>query len=151
MDVPSSGERGTATSARSSGGAKSVRALRILLVEDDVLVRCGTADMLSYAGHHVVEAGSAPEALEIFARGEIIDLLITDNRMPSMSGAALIARVREGWPTLPILLVTGYASREEGIGPDVGLLTKPFREARLLTAVSEIVERSPAQERRRSV
>lgn len=95
--------------------------------------------MLSYAGHQVMEAGSAQAALEIFDRGEAIDLLITDNRMPGMSGAALIERVREERPALPILLVTGYANRGEGIAADIGLLPKPFREAGLLTAVRETV------------
>lgn len=129
-------ERDPAISERADG--EPLR-LRILLVDDDVLVRCGTADMLSYAGHLVNEAGSGPAALDILAQDAAVDLLITDNRMPGMSGAALIERVRNDRPTLPILMITGYASRGDNIGADIGLLTKPFREAGLLSAVQELV------------
>jgi len=120
-------------------GSGRLRALRILLVDDDALVRCGTADMLSYAGYHVIEAGSGTAALAILAEEDALDLLITDNRMPGMSGAALIAHVRRERPTLPILLITGYASRGDDIDTDVGLLAKPFREAGLLAALRDLL------------
>ena len=115
------------------------RSLHILLVDDDELVRAGTAEMLAEAGHEVIEASSGTEALEIFEADRGIDLLITDNLMPGMSGSALIARVRRYAPMLPILLVTGYASRSDDIADDVGLLAKPFREAGLREAMRNLM------------
>lgn len=116
--------------------------LHILLVDDDELVRAGTAEMLAEAGHEVIEAASGMEALAIFEADKRIELLITDNVMPGMMGSDLIARVRRYAPRLPILLVTGYASRDDHIAADVGLLVKPFREAGLREAVGNLMFRS---------
>ena len=120
--------------------------LHILLADDDELVRAGTVEMLAQAGHEVIEAASGAEALAIFEADKRIELLITDNLMPGMTGSALIAQVRRSAPRLPILLVTGYASRGDDIAADVGLLAKPFREAGLLAAVRDLI--SNAEERR---
>ena len=117
--------------------------VHILLVEDDALIREWMAEVLSGAGYAVTEAASGKEALNILAGDEAISLLITDNRMPGMTGAALIADVRSRSPVLPILLVTGYASRGEGIGSDIALLAKPFREAGLLAAVRALIPARP--------
>jgi FixJ family two-component response regulator len=57
--------------------------------------------------------------------------------MPGMTGAELIALVRDQAPTLPILLVTGDTGRSDDLGTDIALLEKPFREAGLLAAVSK--------------
>jgi CheY-like chemotaxis protein len=114
------------------------RTLHILLVDDDLLVRGGTAEMLDDAGHHIVEAGSADEALVILRSGADFDLLITDNCMPGMSGAELIVHVREDKPDLPVLLITGYATREARLDGGVALLPKPFRQAGLLSAISAL-------------
>lgn len=125
----------------------SLRPLHILLVDDDELVRTGTAEMLAEAGHEVIEAASGAEALAIFEADKRFELLITDNLMPGMTGSALIARIRHYAPRLPILLVTGYASRDDDIAADVGLLAKPFREAGLREAVHNLM--SGVAERRR--
>lgn len=126
---------------------RATRTLHILLVDDDLLVRSGTAEMLDDAGHHIVEAGSADEALLILAADKSFDLVITDNCMPGMSGTDLIARVRADEPELPILLITGYATRGARIGPGVALLPKPFRQAGLLSAVSALVPSERRMER----
>lgn len=115
-----------------------VRPLRILLADDDELVRAGTAEMLVHAGHEVIEAASGTAALAIFEADKRIELLITDNLMPGMTGPALILRVRRSAPNLPILLITGYAS-DGDIAGNVGLLAKPFREAGLLAAVRNLL------------
>jgi CheY-like chemotaxis protein len=112
--------------------------LHILLVDDDPRIRAGMVEMLGDAGHVVTEAGSGAEALAILADDPAIGLMITDNRMPGITGAELIARARRDTPTLPILLITGYDSRGDDIAPDIALLTKPFREARLLEAVQRL-------------
>jgi CheY-like chemotaxis protein len=138
---------GSLNAPRSFGSdLKRLRPLRILLADDDDLVRAGTAEMLAEAGHQVIEAASGTEALSIFEADRRIELLITDNLMPGMTGLALIPLIRRFAPSLPILLVTGYASRDDGIAADVGLLAKPFREAGLLVAVRDLI--SSADEKR---
>lgn len=121
------------------GNPTALRPLHVLLVDDDELVRAGTAEMLTDAGYEVIEAASGAEALAIFEADSRIELLVTDQLMPGMNGAALIARVRRDAPRLPILLVTGFASRDDDIADDIALLAKPFREAALQAAVRKLL------------
>ena len=70
------------------------RPLSVLLVDDDDLVRVGAAVMLEAFGHTVVQVSSATRALDQLAAGELFDVLVTDQRMPSMTGVDLIRRAR---------------------------------------------------------
>ena len=97
-----------------------------------------SADMLIDLGFDVVEAGSAEEALQILKAGTMPNLLITDHLMPGMNGADLAREARTMYPTLPILIVSGYASLE-GIAQDLVLLTKPFRNADLAASISALM------------
>jgi CheY-like chemotaxis protein len=139
MTIDLSGGDGMNAPRSFEKNSTGLRPLHILLVDDDELVRAGTAEMLAEAGHEVIEAASGTEALAIFEADKRFELLVTDNLMPAMTGSALIARVRRYAPRLPILLVTGYASRDDDIGADVGLLAKPFREAALREAVHNLM------------
>jgi CheY-like chemotaxis protein len=132
------------TAAAVPHDASARPSFHILLVDDDALIRGATAELLSGAGYATIEAASGAEALEILEGDEAIDLLITDNRMPGITGADLISHVRSNAPALPILLVTGYASRGDDISPDIPLLGKPFREAALLAAVRKLIPAQPA-------
>ena len=67
--------------------------LRVLLVEDDALIRLSTVDMLENLGHSVEEAGDAPAALERLDKG-VFDVLVTDVKLPGMSGEDLAASAR---------------------------------------------------------
>lgn len=105
------------------------RRLRILVVDDDALVLMNTVAMLTELGHETVEAISARDALAILAAdGEAgVDLMITDHAMPSMTGMELARCVSDTWPSLPVILATGYAE----VGTEVGSvatarLQKPF-------------------------
>jgi CheY-like chemotaxis protein len=109
-----------------------------LLVDDEELVRMSTADMLIDLGFEVVEAGSAEDALQLLKMGTMPDLLITDHLMPGMSGADLSRAARAIKPTLPILIVSGYAE-VDGLAPDLPRLTKPFRNAELAASISVLV------------
>jgi len=103
---------------------------RVLLVDDEELVRLATADMLSDLGYDVVEARSAEQALDLIVDGSDFDLIVTDHLMPGMNGVELARHIRIERPALPILIVSGYAEAE-GIAPDLPRLTKPFRAAEL--------------------
>jgi signal transduction histidine kinase/ActR/RegA family two-component response regulator len=115
--------------------AGSIAPLEILLVDDEELVRIGTAEMLRDLGHKVSEADGGAHALELISAGTKVDLLITDYKMPRMDGAQLAARVREQQPDLPVLLITGYTDSPDNIG-DLPRLAKPFGQVQLAAALA---------------
>lgn len=108
-----------------------------LLVDDDDLVRMSTADMLAYLGYVVLEASSAEEATRMMEDGADVDVLVTDHLMSGMSGTELAGEVRRQRPTMPILVVSGYAEAE-GIALDLPRLVKPFKQSDLATKLNEL-------------
>lgn len=108
-----------------------------LLLEDEELVRMSTAHMLTDLGYEVVEAASAEEAMQRIGEGLTPDLVVTDHLMPGMSGVQLARLLKADRPTLPVLIVSGYAE-EEGLDPDLPRLTKPFRRAELAASLSAL-------------
>jgi signal transduction histidine kinase len=112
----------------------------ILLVDDEDLVRTGTADMLSEIGYNVIEATSGPEALRLLREGIEPDLLITDYLMPVMNGVELIEEARTIVSDIPVMLITGYSTIAEGPGSSVPRLAKPFRQADLAEFVAELLD-----------
>jgi len=115
--------------------AKALRPLTILAVDDDALVLMNTVHMLEDLGHTVFEAYSGNEALEILRREDSIDLVVTDQAMPKMTGTELAKIIKRQWPDIPVLLATGYADRVRG--DDIGLpkLTKPYMQRELADAI----------------
>jgi len=115
--------------------ARALRALTILAVDDDALVLMNTVAMLEDLGYTVFEAYSGKEALEILRREDSIDLVVTDQAMPKMTGTDLAKVIKDEWPDIPVLLATGYADRVPG--DDIGLpkLTKPFFQRDLAEAI----------------
>lgn len=118
------------------------RAAKVLLVDDEEIVRLATADMLRDVGYLVVEAASASQALSWLSSGEQMEVLVTDHLMPGMTGAALIAELRAAGNLIPALLITGYAAAGSNLPPDVPRLSKPFRQAELATKVDELLNRT---------
>ena len=106
-----------------------------LLVDDEDLVRASTANMLSDLGYRVVETASAEEALSILGRGAHVDVVVTDHLMPGLTGVDLARRLREAWPQVAVLIVSGYGE-SEGIAPDFTRLNKPFRQADLAAGLA---------------
>jgi PAS domain S-box-containing protein len=102
----------------------------ILLVDDEVLIRMSTAELLTDLGYEVIEAGSAEEAIRVVAEGQSFDFLVTDHLMPGLSGLQLADEIRKSRPHLPVLIISGYADIE-GIDPGVPRLVKPFRLSEL--------------------
>ena len=110
-----------------------------LLVDDEPLVRMSTAEMLSELGYRVVEAASAEDALQRVSDGLRPNLLVTDHLMPGMSGTDLGLALRNRYPDLQILVVSGYANNE-GITPDLSRLTKPFRSDELAASLAGLAK-----------
>lgn len=114
-------------------------ALRILLCEDDALIRIDTLDMLRDLGHAVLEAENATQALDIAAQGGF-DLLMTDIGLPDLPGDELARRLREQRPELPVVFVTGHG-RVEGFegAARAAVIGKPFTLQRLQQAIAHVM------------
>lgn len=118
---------------REPGGAEG-GPRRILVVEDDALIRLGIQDILEDAGYVTRCAGTAEAALDIL-RSEPIDLLLTDVKLPGQSGPMLAAAARGIRPGLPVIFATGDA-HGLATGPGIVVLEKPFDEVGLTRAVA---------------
>jgi PAS domain S-box-containing protein len=115
------------------------RRLAILAVDDDPLVLENTVAMLEELGHRVIAARSGVEALQTIASERSLDLVVTDQAMPGMTGLQLAQRLAAERPALPVLLATGHAEIAPGLAVEVRRLAKPFTLAALARAVEEAV------------
>ena len=98
--------------------------------------------LLAERGYQVVTARHGEEALRVALRGQV-DLLVTDVRMPIMDGWELSRRLRERWPDLPVLYISGYdielsqGAKRRGSG---AFLRKPFDPDELLRQVTQLLD-----------
>jgi CheY-like chemotaxis protein len=106
-----------------------------------------TVMTLEDLGHTVLEATSGQKALEILRGEKKVDLLVTDQAMPRMTGAQLIKVIKAEWPDLPTILCSGYAELPPGIDPEVIRLAKPFRQEDLVRALTNAVGRQSSTAR----
>ena len=114
------------------------RQLTLLLVDDEDLVRAGTAEMLRELGHVVHEAAGGAEALRKLGSGLEVDAIVTDYMMPRMNGAEFARRVQEQRPDARIMLITGYAGGDLNL--ELPKLAKPFRQADIAAALELLVD-----------
>jgi signal transduction histidine kinase/ActR/RegA family two-component response regulator len=116
-------------------------AIRLLLVDDEKLVRDVLAEQLKDEGMSILTASNGAEALALLDAGEAVDLLVSDFSMPGMDGLALIHAAQERQPNLPAVLLTGYSG--DGVALALGsnvtgkivLLRKPIRAEDLMDRV----------------
>ena len=113
---------------RAANAAPQKRTHVVLAVDDDPLVLLNTVAILEDLGHTVFEAGSGPKALEILKREPRIDLVVTDQAMPNMTGVQLAENIRSQRPAMPIIVVTGYAELPGDAPTGLQKLSKPFRQ-----------------------
>ena len=100
--------------------------IKVLLCEDEALIRISTADFLQDAGMTVIEAGTAGEAIAA-AADHPIDVLVADVHLPDMSGVQLVREVRQRFPTLPVIFATGDRKVSEMDGlENTTLVNKPY-------------------------
>ncbi len=114
------------------------RARRVLFVEDEVVLRMSTTDMLERLGCSVAGVGSGEAALDLLARGEGFDLLLTDVGLPGMSGEELAAKVRENYPSLPVVIASGYG-RSGMQAERMQFISKPYSSIDLQQALDHAV------------
>jgi CheY-like chemotaxis protein len=113
---------------------------RILMVEDDDLVRTHALRLLESLGYSVTAARNGPEALEMLRNDVPCDLLFTDVIMPGgMTGPQLAAAARALRPRLPVLYTSGYTENaivhHGRVDPGVNLLHKPYRRPELAAKI----------------
>lgn len=120
----------------------------ILLVEDETAVRKFSARTLQEKGYEVIEAGNGREALEYLrsanAKGDAIDLIVTDVVMPEMDGPALVERAQKLLPDLKVIFMSGYAEstfrHRLSNDVDIHFLPKPFNLKDLAQKVKDITD-----------
>jgi CheY-like chemotaxis protein len=116
------------------------RPLSILVVDDEEPVREVVSWMLEDAGHDVHEASDAEQALHFLHRNGPVDLVLSDINMPGMDGMELCRQVRQEWPGVAVLLISGRPP-PNGARP---FIPKPFRWDTLARAIAAMTDRHPA-------
>ncbi|MFN9742753.1 MAG: sigma-54-dependent transcriptional regulator, partial [Acidobacteriota bacterium] len=123
---------------------------RILIAEDDPDLRDLLQDELEDAGYDTSICINGQKALEqIEKTNEQIDLLLTDIRMPGLSGDELLEKIRELRPEVPVIIITAFGSVEQAVelvkAGAFQYLTKPFDTDDLLQTVNNALEKTISQ------
>jgi len=113
----------------------------ILIAEDEVMVRNVVRHILHAEGHQVLAAADGYEALELSRQYDgVIDMLITDVKMPRMDGLALIDKLIKERPAIRILVMSAHTSEElRGQQAGYGFLRKPFPPRLFRDKVREVL------------
>ena len=114
-------------------------AVRILVVDDEPMVRAVTSKLLRLKGHTVEEAEGGPQALALLDDGAAFDLVITDLSMPVMSGRELATAIRERRPELPIMLLTGDTDAQAEGADVAAVVKKPFQLDALEATIQDVL------------
>jgi len=116
----------------------------VLVVDDEKNMRLSLQTVLKDEGYAARAVESAEEALELLAREEFF-MVITDARLGGMSGYEFLARMRNQWPELPVLMITAYATPKLAVeaikSGAIDYVAKPFAPEELLHAVARCAER----------
>src|SRR5688572_33293868 len=114
--------------------------MKVLVVEDEPIIRLGMVSSIEDAGYIVIEAASADEAISRLAQDDEVGVVVTDVDMPgSMDGIRLAHYVRRRWPPIQLLVISG----KTGVGTaelpsGVEFISKPYQEPRLLTLIETL-------------
>jgi len=119
---------------------------RVLVVDDEPLIRLFVARALRAAGYEVIEADSAERAIELLrTEGDSLSLLLSDVGLPGASGAELVDHARRAFSSLPTQLMSATSKHwlvsQRVLKSDVDLLQKPFQLVDLLDRVDQLVAR----------
>lgn len=116
----------------------------VVVVEDDETVRSLTTRLLTLAGYRCSHTADVGRALDLLRSGEPIDLLLTDVGLPGMDGRELAELSRKVRPSLPVLLLTGYAPHSlalhDFIGDGVDMMKKPYEPDALLARIAQMMQ-----------
>ncbi|HWG68261.1 MAG TPA: PAS domain S-box protein [Steroidobacteraceae bacterium] len=121
---------------------EAAETLVVLAVDDDRLVLMSTVAMLEDLGHKVIDAASGEQALALIDTGTPVDLVISDQAMPGMSGVDLVSAIQARRPDMPAILATGYAELPNVAETRLRRLAKPFTQRELAEAVAASIRRA---------
>jgi CheY-like chemotaxis protein len=130
--VPASREPVAARTPAAGG-----RGRKVLVVEDDELVRRVARRALESGGYAVVEAANVDEALCLLEGGSAVDLVLSDVVMPGKSGLELASLLESTLPGLPVVLMSGYSESQRSCAASRRFLEKPFTAEALLVRIDE--------------
>jgi two-component sensor histidine kinase/DNA-binding NarL/FixJ family response regulator len=121
--------------------AGSTEVPKVLIVEDEMVLRMRAVDIVEDAGFHPVEAVNADEAMSILESRSDISLLFTDIQMPgSMDGLKLAHAVHDRWPSIKIILVSGQVKPSDAEKPENSrFFGKPLSVEQIITELQEMV------------
>jgi signal transduction histidine kinase/ActR/RegA family two-component response regulator len=126
------------------------RGERVLLVEDEPLVRKLFEQLLTRAGYQVSSSLGSDSALELVKGSRPFNIIVTDVVMPGLSGPQLAARIEEACGITPTIFMSGYtedpAMRASALKPHQRFMSKPFAPEELLTAIRALLAKSPQRE-----
>jgi DNA-binding response OmpR family regulator len=121
---------------------------RVLIVEDEMLVRMFAVDALEDVGFQVLQAGDAAEAVTALNGGDPVQAVIIDMGLPDRSGDELAEEMRAKRPDLPILIASGRSERELkdrfASDPRIGVLVKPYTAGMLIGALNSLGVKAPS-------
>jgi CheY-like chemotaxis protein len=122
------------------------RTARILVVEDEILIRALIAEELRLEGFSVIEADRADDALTYIKTGEQVDLVFSDIQTPgSINGLQLAQTLRDKYPDIPVMLASGNALPRH-VGIVEAFVPKPYDVTQTIALISEILARkSPGE------
>src|SRR5262249_39007719 len=123
---------------------------KVLIAEDNDDMRDLLQEVLEDAGYETLVAANGRQALaHVEKEHEVIDLVITDVRMPEMTGKELLAKARELRAEAPVIVITAFGSVEQAVemvkSGAYQYMTKPFENRAILRLAEEALERSVAQ------
>lgn len=127
--------------AHSAENTLAQQEFTLLCVDDEVNILSSLRRLLRSTGYRILTAESGPAALRILEQ-EPVDLIISDMRMPEMSGAEFLALAHESWPTTPRILLTGYADMQSTIDAInkariSRYISKPWDDQKMLEVIEE--------------
>lgn len=101
---------------------------KVLVVEDEALIRFNISDHLAQTGHEVLEATTAAEAFEVLESEQGVGVIITDIKMPGpVDGLVLAKFATERWPHLRVIVISGqHKANATDLPDDTAFLSKPF-------------------------
>lgn len=118
---------------------------KILVIDDEEIVRTSCLRALQHEGYEVMLAASGTEGLNML-NSDSYELVLLDLKMPDVDGMEVLARIKEQWPDTKVVMITGYSTVETAVQAlRVGaynFIEKPFTPDTLLTAVKEVMERT---------
>jgi len=126
--------------------------IKILVVDDEKVVRDGCHRVLTGKGHEVLTAENGQLAVDILNR-EMVDIILLDLKMPVMSGEELLEKTSTQFPEIPVIIITGHGTIDTAVEcmkkGAYDFITKPFQIEQFLLTVNRVAEKRKLEQKAR--